>query len=90
VRRLGRGLQGPWPSLRPGSFGALHRHLMWTGSKVAGMPEVGPLGIDVGRHGPLAHAQTSVSVGTEIAPELEAVVAGQRLEPECSLTGHVT
>ena len=48
---------------------------------MAGVPEVGPLGVDPGRGGPLAHAQAGVLVGAEEAPELEVVVARQALEP---------
>src|SRR5437763_10594357 len=49
--------------------------------RVAGMPEVGPLGVDPRRGGPLAHAQAGVLIGTEEVPELEVVVAWQALEP---------
>src|SRR4051794_30958867 len=44
------------------------------GSRVAGVPEVGPLGVDTGRGCPLADAQAGVLVGAEEAPELEVVV----------------
>jgi hypothetical protein len=43
-------------------------------SRVAGTPELGPLGIDPSRGGPLAHTQASVLVAAEEAPELEVIV----------------
>jgi len=39
-------------------------------SRVAGTPELGPLGIDPSRGGPLADAQAGKLVGAEEAPEL--------------------
>src|SRR6516225_10246082 len=64
-----------------GPFRALHRRSSGPGSRVAGMPEMGLLGVDPGRGGPLAHAQAGALVGTEEVPELEVVVARQALEP---------
>jgi len=39
-------------------------------SGVTGTPEVGLLGVDPGRGGPLAHAQAGVLIGAEETPEL--------------------
>jgi len=43
--------------------------------RVADAPELGPLGIDPSRGGPLAHAQAGMLVGAQEAPELEVIVA---------------
>src|ERR1700741_4130560 len=56
------------------------------GSRVAGVPEVGPLSLDSGRGGPLSHAQACVLVGLEETPELQVVVAGQALKPASEVT----
>ena len=53
---------------------------------MVGVPKLGPLGIDPGRGGPLAHAQASVLVGAKEAPELGVVVARQALEPTPEIT----
>ena len=39
-------------------------------SRVTGTPEMGPLGVDPGRSGPLAQAQAGVLIGAEETPEL--------------------
>src|SRR5512132_2877253 len=44
-------------------------------SRVAGMPEVGPLGVDPSCGGPFPHAQAGVLVAAEVSPELEVLVA---------------
>ena len=49
--------------------------LSWFGNRVAGVPDMGPLDVDPGSGGPLAHEQTSVLVGAEEPPELNIVVA---------------
>ena len=46
------------------------------GSRVAGVPETGPLSVDPGRGGPLSYAQACVLVGLEETPELQIVIAG--------------
>src|SRR4026207_238516 len=51
------------------------------GSRVAGVPEMAPLGLDPGCGGSLAHSQTGMLVGAEKTPELEVIVARQALEP---------
>ena len=45
------------------------------GSRVAGMPEVGPLGVDPGSGRSLTHTQAGVLIRTQKAPELEVLVA---------------
>jgi hypothetical protein len=42
--------------------------------RVAGAPELGPLGVDPSRSRPLAHTQARVLVGAEETPELEVIV----------------
>ena len=48
---------------------------------VAGVPEARPLSVDSIRGDPLSGAQACILVGSEEAPELQIVVAGQALEP---------
>src|SRR5215510_4279087 len=48
---------------------------------MAGVPERSPFGVDPSYGGPLAHAQASVLIGAEKAPELEVVIAWQTLQP---------
>ena len=57
---------------RPGCdpFSELHQD-----SAVAGTPELGLLGIDPSRGGPLSHTQAGMLVGAEEAPKLEVIVA---------------
>src|SRR5690242_7184957 len=50
-------------------------------SRVSVMPEVGPLGVNTGGGGPLAHAQAGVLIGAEETPEFDVVVARQAFEP---------
>jgi len=50
-----RRVEGEAPQLGP--FGALHRG---PGNRVAGMLEVGPLGVELGHGGPLAHVHADV------------------------------